>query len=139
MKKAVIVHQSKTGTTQAFAEALANRFAARGIATLVRSAAEATARDLSDADYVLFGCWTSGLLIAFQHPERAWVEFAKGLSRIPAKKVGLFTTYKVATGGMFKKMSAHLSDKAVAPTLTLKARGKQLAPEHERAVDAWIG
>jgi flavodoxin len=138
MKKAIVVHHSRTGTTEALADVIATQIAATGFDVKTCSIAEANPAELASADSLLFGCWTRGLLIALQHPEEAWKQFVQALPPAGAGKVGLFTTYKVATGGMFKKMAACLENKAVAPTLTIKSRNASLGEKDQRALAEWL-
>ena len=83
--------------------------------------------ELSNSDFLLLGCWTSGLMICLQHPEKKWVRFAEGLSDLTGKKIGLFTTYKLATGTMFKKMKVHIPGKQAEAWLELKSRNGHLS------------
>jgi hypothetical protein len=120
------------------AEGVAAVLGAHGIAVKVSSVGEATDQELADVDYLLLGCWTSGLLVALQHPERAWADFARRLPDLRTKRIGLFTTYKVATGRMFKRMAACLPAKVAAPSLTLRSRSGRLSPKHEAALAEWV-
>jgi hypothetical protein len=47
-------------------------------------------------------------MLFLQHPDKIWIEFAKQLPELNGKKIGLFTTYKLATGSMFLKMKKHI-------------------------------
>lgn len=138
MKKAAIVYQSKTGTTRAFAEAISRFLNGRGVEAKAWSISDADLQAIADADYVLLGCWTSGLLILLQHPDEPWTTFARDLPSLRAEKVGLFTTYKVATGGMFRKMGACLAGKTTRLGFRLKSRGKKLSKQHEEALDRFL-
>jgi flavodoxin len=138
MKKAAIIYQSKSGTTRAFAEGLADFFTSRGLEASALSIAEAQPQDLADAEYVMLGCWTSGHFLLFQHPDESWTAFARGLPPLQARKIGLFTTYKIATGGMFKQMAACLGDKSSQVSLELKSRNWRLSEHHRRALDAFL-
>lgn len=71
---------------------------------------------------ILLGCWTSGLFVIMQHPQQDWIEFSKKLPNLKNKKVGLFTTYKLATGSMFRKMRMHLEDRIDNISMELKSR-----------------
>jgi len=90
---------------------------------------------LNDADYVFFGCWTSGLMVILQHPEKIWVEFAVKLPSKPDAKVALFTTYKILTGSMFRNMYKHLKGKFAAPSLELKSRNGSLSEKDKQALE----
>ena len=82
-----------------------------------------------DYDYVFLGCWTHGLLFFLQHPEKCWVDFAKKLPPIGRRDTILFTTYKVRTGTMFKKMKEHIKAEPDAQILELKSRNGELGEQ----------
>jgi hypothetical protein len=109
----------------------------RGVNVQATSVETADMRALEQADHVLLGCWTSGLFVLLQRPRPPWTTFVRSLPTLKAK-IGLFTTYKVATGPMLEKMAACLGDNAAAVTLTLKARSGRLTDEHRSALDAFI-
>ena len=53
--------------------------------------------------------------------------------------MGLFTTYRLATGTMFAKMREPLAGRIPAPTVELKSRDGRLSEANRRALDAFIG
>ena len=65
-------------------------------------------------------------MIFNQHPEKKWVDFANQLPVINNKKIVLFTTYKIATGSMFKKMKERLKCDSKFIKLELKSRNGKL-------------
>jgi hypothetical protein len=93
---------------------------------------------LNGADYIFFGCWTSGLMIMLQKPERSWVEFAEKLPVKLEAKVALFTTYKVLTGSMFRNMHKELKGKFTPPVLELESRGPFLSEKNKQGLDHFI-
>jgi flavodoxin len=122
MKKAAIVYRSRTGTTQRLAKEIGAFLATRAIEPTVVSIGECDVRALGDVDYLFLGCWTSGLMVVLQHPDQPWIEFARDLPAIAGPRVGLFTTYKLASGSMFAQMRKHLAS-ARRLTLHLPADG----------------
>jgi hypothetical protein len=90
------------------------------------------------ADFVLLGCWTAGFMLLFQHPDRPWIGFAKQLPELSGKKAALFTTYKIATGSMFKSMRKYLSGQALDLSLELKSRKGNLAEVHKMMLDRFL-
>lgn len=138
MKKAVVIYQSKTGTTKKFAEAISAYAAGKGIEVKTLSIAEYSGGIAEKADYVLLGCWTSGFLLFFlQHPDAPWKQFAAGLPALPGK-VALFTTYKVATGSMFSSMKKQLGLNPANPVVELRSRNGSISEEHRIALDAFL-
>ena len=140
MEKAAVLYNSSTGTTRNYARAIGEHIKQKGIEVQLSSIQEYS-RDqniLDSADYVFLGCWTKGLMVIFQHPEKAWQEFASRLPEMPDAKLALFTTYTLVTGSMFNNMRKHLNGQAKAPTLELKSRDGSLSPQDKQALDQFI-
>jgi hypothetical protein len=89
-------------------------------------------------DLVLLGCWTSGLFVVGQHPDREWVAFVRMIPALRHPRVALFTTYKLATGSMFGRMRRALAPIGATATLELKSRGGALSDDHRARLDAWL-
>jgi hypothetical protein len=66
------------------------------------------------------------------------VKFAKKLPDLKEKKVGLFATYKLATGSMFRNMEKPIADKIDEVEIVLKAKGEELGKQHKAAIDEFI-
>ncbi len=129
MKKALIVYHSKTGVTRALGKEMSTYLGTLGVKTTAYSIYDFIPSDAVDADIVLLGCWTSGLMVVLQHPEQPWVDFSKRLPDLRGKKIGLFTTYKIAAGGMFRKMERCIPAGAEDVLLRLKSRDGHLTDE----------
>ena len=138
MKTAVILYHSKTGTTKQYAEEISKYLKSKGLDTQVISIQAYSQDMLNNVDYVFFGCWTNGLLVMLQHPDKEWKDFAAKLPSMPGVKVGLFTTYKILTGSMFKNMYKQLKGKFAAPTLELKSRNGFLSAQDKEKLDSII-
>jgi len=108
MKNAVIIYQSKGGTTKQFGFEIASILNEQGLTTRVCSVNECSENDLQKADFIFFGCWTKGLMIFAQHPDREWTNFVSSVKIPETTRIGLFATYKIATGKMFSKMKKAL-------------------------------
>jgi flavodoxin len=139
MKTAVILYHSKTGTTKQYAEEISKYLKSKGLDTQVISIQAYSQDMLNNVDYVLFGCWTNGLMVILQHPEKEWKDFAAKLPSMPGVKVGLFTTYKILTGSMFRNMYKQLKGKFATPSLELKSRNGSLSEKDKQALDNLIG
>jgi flavodoxin len=126
MKKALIVYNSKTGITKKFGQEIDSFCNQNGLKTEIVSIDEFKKEALADIDYLFLGCWTSGLMILLQHPDQLWVKFANSLPELKGMKIVLFTTYKLATGSMFKKMKAHLKCDPENIILEIKSRNGKL-------------
>lgn len=138
MKKAVILVHSKTGTTRKYAEEIGKYLQALGLDAQVSSIQAYEAEQLNGADFILLGCWTSGLICIFQRPEKVWEDFAAQLPSKPDAKLALFTTYKTLTGSMFRNMYKHLMDNFALPALELKSRNGLLSEKNKKALDSFI-
>ena len=138
MKRAVIVYRSRTGTTRRLAEEIGRFLASRDIEPRVVSVGDCDAQALHDADFLLLGAWTSGLMIVRQHPDQPWIDFVRALPPTTAPRVALFTTYRLATGSMFTQMRRHLADRLPAPRLELKSRSGALSESDRRALDRFV-
>jgi flavodoxin len=138
MKQAIIIYHSRTGTTKTYAEAIGEYLHKKGFETLVTSTIGFREEMLNGADTIFFGCWTSGLMIMLQKPEKSWVEFAEKLPDKLDAKVALFTTYKVLTGSMFRNMYKELKGKFTSPALELKSRGPFLTEKNKQGLDHFI-
>jgi flavodoxin len=138
MKTAVIIYHSKTGTTKKYAEEIASYLESKGISTKISSTQAFQENLLSESDFVFLGCWTNGLMFIFQHPDGEWKDFAAKLPSMPDVKVGLFTTYKILTGSMFRNMYKQLKGKFAAHSLELKSRNGSLSAADKLKLDSII-
>lgn len=127
MKRALVLYHSQTGTTKKFARAIAEYCLKNNVDANAMSISNFKLNDLDKADYLFLGCWTHGLLVFNQHPTVEWIQFVKSLPNLNDKKVVLFTTYKIATGSMFRKMKANLPVNTEFLNLTLKSRNGKLS------------
>jgi flavodoxin len=138
--KAIVVYRSHTGVTRRYGEEIAAFLEAKGLTAHVVSVGECDISTLTGADYLLLGCWTSGLFIVRQHPDEPWLAFVRDMPALagPRPKVALFTTYKLRTGTQFPRMRAALAGKTAEPALELQSRTGHLSPADERALEQFI-
>ena len=122
MNKAIIIYHSKTGITKKYGQEIAAYLKTRDIPAELLSVQEFKNELLEKYDTVFLGCWTSGLMLFLQHPEKIWADFASKIVGLKEKQVVLFTTYKLATGSMFRKMRKHLNGKISGIKAELKSR-----------------
>ena len=127
MKRALITYCSKTGITKGFSYQIESACRESGLETTLMSVDKFDKSALTGADYLFLGCWTSGLMVMLQHPEKTWVEFAKSLPDLTGKRIVLFTTYKLATGSMFRRMKRILKCRPSDIVLELKSRDTTLS------------
>ena len=135
MKKALIIYNSRTGITKRFGEEIKDYLNQNGIDTKVLSIDDYTAEELNNSDYLLLGTWTHGLMIFLQHPDKKWVEFANKLPDLTGKILGLFTTYKIATGPLFKKMRGQIKCAPSDIAFEIKSRNGHINESHKIALN----
>jgi flavodoxin len=138
MKTAVIIYNSKTGTTKKYAEEIANYLKAKEVSITISSIQAYQEDLLNNADFVFLGSWTNGLMVILQHPDREWKDFSARLPSMPSTKLILFTTYKILTGSMFRKMYHQIEEKFSEPLLELKSRNGFLSDTDKQKLDSII-
>ena len=139
MSTAAVVYRSAGGTTRQLAEEIGEHLRTKGFDTTVQSVGDADAAALAHADLVLLGCWTSGMFVVAQHPDEPWLAFVRDLPTLARAHVGLFTTYRLATGSMFARMRAALDTRVPHVDLELKSRGGHLSDTGRDALDRFAG
>jgi flavodoxin len=136
MKKALIIYNSQKGTTRKYAEEISKFLEKDTIESKITSIHKCNMQDIKNSDYVFFGCWTSGLMIFMQHPEKIWIDFIKKVPELEGKKIALFTTYKLATGSMFKNMRKHIKSNNII--LEMKSRNGLLQESNKAALRKFL-
>ena len=137
--KITIVYQSRPGTTASYARAMAMYLWQKGVSISLCATSDFNEEKLNNCDCLMLGCWTSGWFIINQHPNSIWVDFAEKhlQGRLPEKLL-LFTTYKIHTGRMFKRMKDKINLDNVKSVMTLKSRTGFLSAEDKKVLDEII-
>jgi flavodoxin len=138
--RAIVVYRSHSGVTRRYGEEIGAFLTDKGVATQVVSVGECDMTTLVDADYLLLGCWTSGLFVVRQHPDEPWLAFVRDMPAVTGQrpKVALFTTYMLRTGSQFPKMRTALAGKTAEPRLQLQSRNGRLSPADRDALERFI-
>jgi len=132
--RVAIVYDSRTGTTRAAAEKMAELATSKGHDCSVVSVQGADPAEVSRADAVcVVGSWTEGLFFILQHATKATMEFIDTLS-LEGKPAAVFCTYKTSTGKMLPKMAQAMKDRGAGVTDQFKARG----PNVPEGFAAWV-
>jgi flavodoxin len=139
MKKAVILYNSKHGTTKKYAEEIGVYLGKKEISTKTVSISDYSDNLITGADYLFLGCWTSGLFFFLQHPEKVWKDFVAKLPKQLPSKIALFTTYKALTGSMFNSMRKELKIAVGSASTELKSRDGSLSQADKLLLDRFIG
>jgi len=138
MKKVAIIYNSKTGTTKKYAEEIGAYLKSQDLEVNTCSIQDYRAEILDNVDYLLLGCWTSGLMFFLQHPEKSWNDFASMLPDSIKSKTALFTTYKIRTGSMFNKMRKQLNGRIKSCFTELKSRNGMLSKADKIVLNQFI-
>lgn len=137
-KNAAILYHSKRGTTQKYAAEIAFYLKKKGIESKVTAVQKFNGNDIAAVDYIFFGCWTSGLFLFLQHPEKEWIQFAKSLPPNLTAKTALFTTYILRTGSMFRNMKKFLLGKTREASLLLQSQNGELSEFNKNLIDKFL-
>ena len=70
--------------------------------------------------------------------KKAWNDFASMLPGSIQSKTALFTTYKILTGSMFKKMRKQLNGRIESCFTELKSRNGMLSISDKTVLDQFI-
>jgi flavodoxin len=138
MKKVLIIHQSKKGHTRRYAEEIGKFLTEKGVESRVVSIDEYKLDLLQDVSHVLLGCWTNGLFFFAQHPDKAWIQFAQKINLPDGIRVGLFTTYILTTGSMFRVMKKYISRKADMSVPEWKSKNSRLSESDKESITRFI-
>ena len=136
--KAHVTYLSKTGITRKYASEIDTFLRANQTESIMQNIHDVNPEDAGLADLVLLGAWCHGLFIFLQHPDKPWVEFARKLPDLSGKKVALFTTYKLATGSMFKKMRKQLKLAENQQVENFKSKNGSLSEEDKERLLSWV-
>lgn len=137
--RATVLYYSHTGRTAVYAREIAMYLWSKGLDVSLSSISDFDKRRLLDSDIILSGCWTCGWFVFGQHPHRKWVGFSKSLSGfIDGHKVLFFTTYRIRTGSMFRKMRKAMGITGKGSPGFLKSRTACLTDEDKAKLDAFI-
>jgi flavodoxin len=138
MKKALIVYQSKKGHTRRYGEEIGKFLTGKGIDSRVISLEEYNTDMLQDVSHLFLGCWTSGLFFFAQHPDKEWINSAEKMALPEGIKIGLFTTYILATGSMFRAMRKHIPGKVESIMPEWKSKNSVLSESDKESIARFI-
>jgi flavorubredoxin len=107
--KAVVIYESLTGNTRKAAGFIGAQLERRGVEATVASITAVPYQALAEADLVIVGSWTDGLVLFGQRPGRSGR--LKKLPYISGKRCAVFCTYAIDAGGVLDKMVALMEDR----------------------------
>ena len=107
--KAVVIFESLTGNTRKAAGFIAAELERGGVATTLSPITAVNYQALADADLVIIGTWTDGLVLFGQRPGRSGR--LKKLPFITGKKCAVYVPYAVDAGNVLDKLVAMMEDR----------------------------
>ena len=138
MEKAIIIYQSKKGTTRQLGNEIGNYLKSIGLKTSILPVDDYEGQDLSSFSYIFLGCWTKGLMVIAQHPDREWKDLVTSLDIPENAKLAFFTTYKIATGSMFSRMQKCIPVNGRSSSLKIKSRDGHLSDRNISMIDQYL-
>lgn len=138
MKKAIIIYQSKTGTTKKYAQEISSYIQEKQTETYCIPVEKYQEGMLHGTDYLLLGCWTKGLMVISQKPDKIWADFAKNITVPQNTKVALFATFKIRTGSMFKNMIKCVNHEDRLSFPNIKSRNGKLSVKDKTILGKFI-
>ena len=127
MKKVAIIYNSKTGTTKNYSEEMGNFLREKNNDVTVLPIQDYCDDIIKEVDYLLLGSWTNGLMFFYQHPDKKWTDFISKLPDPIKPRIALFTTYRILTGSMLKKMQNQIEGWTETCFNTFKSRNGHLS------------
>jgi hypothetical protein len=107
--KAVVIYESLTGNTRKAAGLIAAELTRGGVSTKATPITGIDYQALAEADLVIVGTWTDGLVFAGQRPGRSGR--LKKLPYISGKRCVVFVTYAIDHGKVLDKFVAMMEDR----------------------------
>ena len=101
--QAVVIYESLTGHTKKAGEAIAAQLRANGIACDAFSTTHIDYEALKEADLVILGSWTDGLVLVGQRPGR--LGRLKKLPSFAGKRAVVYLLYAIDPGKALTKLS----------------------------------
>lgn len=106
--KAVVIYESLTGNTRKAAGYIGGFLEAGGIQTTVCPITKIDYGALSEAELVVVGTWTDGIVIAGQRPGRAGR--LKKMPTLAGKWCVVYATYAIDAGKVLHKLARIMED-----------------------------
>ena len=100
----IVIYESLTGNTRKAGHMVAAELSAAGVDSVACPIDKVDLQALSDADLVVVGSWTDGVIFFGQRPGRAG-RIASKLPRIDGKKAVVYCTYAVNSGQTLDKLA----------------------------------
>jgi sulfite reductase alpha subunit-like flavoprotein len=123
--KAVVLYESLTGNTRKAAGIIGAQLERRGHEATVASITAVPMQALAEADLVVVGTWTDGLVLFGQRPGRSGR--LKKLPYMTGKRCAVFVTYAIDAGNVLDKFVSLMEDRGAEVLGGLAIRRDDLA------------
>ena len=123
--KAVVLYESLTGNTRKAAGIIGAQLERRGHQATVASITDVPYQALAEADLVVVGTWTDGLVLFGQRPGRSGR--LKKLPYMTGKRCAVFVTYAIDAGNVLDKFVSLMEDRGAEVLGGLAIRRDDLA------------
>lgn len=107
--KAVVIYESLTGNTRKAAGFIGAHLERNGVEATVANITSVPYQALAEADLVIVGTWTDGLVLIGQRPGRSGR--LRKLPYISGKRCAVFVTYAIDAGRVLDKLVAMMEDR----------------------------
>ena len=98
----MVISESLTGNTRQVANMIASQLAAQGVEAVACPITAVDYQALSDADMVIVGTWTDGVVFFGQRPGRA--HRLRAMPSMAGKRAVVFCTYAIDPGRTLDKL-----------------------------------
>ena len=129
----VIVYESLTGNTRKTAGLMADEFARAGVGAVACPVTRIDFQALSDADLVVVGTWTDGIVIAGQRPGRAGR--LRAIPYLQGKRCAVYCTYAIDPGKTLDKLVTIIEGRGAEVIGGMAIRRNNLAGGAKEFVD----
>ncbi|RRD79410.1 flavodoxin family protein [Tannerella forsythia] len=126
---ATVLYYSHKGKTAGYAREIAMYLWSKGFNVSLCAISDFDRTKLQQTDFLFLGCWTCGWFVIGQHPHRKWTTFVRSVQDQLPEKVLFFTTYKIRTGSMFRRMQRAAGLVPSAKAMRLKSRTGKLSEQ----------
>lgn len=99
---AIVIHESLTGNTEKAADFMVAELRGSGVDAVSCPTTAVDYQALADADLVIVGSWTDGLILFGQKPGRA--ARIAGLPYLTGKRAAVYCTYAIDRGRTLDKL-----------------------------------
>lgn len=107
--KAVVIYESLTGNTRRAAGHIGTILEGSGVATKVMSITSIDYQALEEADLLIVGTWTDGLVLVGQRPGRGGR--LRSMPFVAGKRCAVYITYAIDHGKALQKLADILEDR----------------------------